>query len=45
MHVMAAWQLLGRYRADVLRGARLAVVFNMGGAAVTNYGSVLERIQ
>jgi acetyl-CoA C-acetyltransferase len=45
MHVMAAWQLLGRYRADVLPDARLAAVFNMGGAGVANYGSVLERVE
>ena len=45
MHVMAAWQLLGRYRADVLSDARLAAVFNMGGAGVANYGSVLERVE
>ncbi len=44
MHVMAAWQLLGRYRADVLSNARLAAVFNMGGAGVANYGTVLERL-
>lgn len=44
MHVMAAWQLLGRYRADVLPDARLAAVFNMGGAGVANYGTVLERV-
>ena len=44
MHVMAARMLLGRYRADVLPDARLAAVFDMGGAAVTNYGSILERV-
>ena len=44
MHVMAAWQLLGRYRSDVLPNARLAAIFNMGGAGVANYGTVLERV-
>lgn len=43
MHVLAAWQLLGRWRsADVGRG-RLAAVFNMGGAGVANFASLLER--
>jgi len=45
MHVMAARLLLGRYRGDALPNARLAGVFNMGGAAVANYGSILERVQ
>lgn len=45
MHVMAAWQLLGTWRSAPLPRARLAAVLNMGGAAVSNYGSVLERIQ
>lgn len=44
MHVMAAWQLLGRWRSAPLPRARLAAVLNMGGAGVANYGSVLERV-
>jgi acetyl-CoA C-acetyltransferase len=44
MHVLAAWQLLGRWRSVELPRSRLAAVFNMGGAGVANYGSVLERL-
>lgn len=44
MHVMAAWQLLGRWRSAPLPRARLAAVLNMGGAGVSNHGSVLERV-
>ena len=44
MHVMAAWQLLGRWRSAPLPRARLAAILNMGGAGVSNYGSVLERV-
>ncbi len=44
MHVMAAWQLLGRWRSAPLPRARLAGILNMGGAGVANYGSVLERV-
>ncbi len=43
MHVMAAMQLMGEAGEMQLPGARLAGVFNMGGAAVANYVSVLER--
>jgi hypothetical protein len=44
MHVMAAWQLLGRWRSAPLPNARLAAVLNMGGAGVVTCGSVLERM-
>jgi len=44
MHVMAAWQLLGRWRSAPLPNARLAAVLNMGGAGVVTCGSVLERL-
>jgi acetyl-CoA C-acetyltransferase len=43
MHVMAAMQLMGDAGEMQLDGARLAGVFNMGGAAVANYVSILER--
>jgi acetyl-CoA C-acetyltransferase len=43
MHVMAARQLLGRPNGVALRAPTLGAVFNMGGAAVANYVSVLER--
>jgi acetyl-CoA C-acetyltransferase len=43
MHVMAAMQLTGEAGDMQLPKAELAGVFNMGGAAVTNYVSILER--
>lgn len=43
MHVMAAMQLMGEAGDMQIAGAKLAGVFNMGGAAVTNYVSILER--
>ena len=42
-HVMAAMQLMGDAGEMQLDGAKLAGVFNMGGAAVANYVSILER--
>ncbi len=45
MHVMAAMQLAGEAPAGMqAKKAELAGVFTMGGAAVTNYFSLLERI-
>ncbi|CAN5362365.1 acetyl-CoA acetyltransferase [soil metagenome] len=45
MHAMSAMQLCGELPAAMLvKDATLAGVFNMGGAAVANYVSVLERI-
>jgi acetyl-CoA C-acetyltransferase len=44
MHVMAAMQLTGDALDMQIPGASLAGVFNMGGAAVTNYVSILERV-
>jgi len=41
-HVMAAMQLSGTAQDMQLPGARVGAVFNMGGAAVANYLSVLE---
>jgi len=43
MHVLAAMQLCGQAGAMQLLRADLAGVFNMGGAAVANYVSILER--
>ncbi|CAL8480832.1 acetyl-CoA acetyltransferase [Caballeronia sp. S22] len=43
MHVMAAMQLAGEAGEMQIPNANLAGVFNMGGAAVTNYLSILER--
>lgn len=42
-HVLAAMQLVGEAGDMQLAGARLAGVFNMGGVAVANYASILER--
>jgi len=43
MHIMAALQLTGEAGEMQIPNARLAGVFNMGGAAVANYVSLLER--
>lgn len=43
MHVMAAMQLAGEAGDMQLPKADIAGVFNMGGAAVANYVSILER--
>ncbi len=43
MHVLAAMQLTGQAGAMQLPKAELAGIFNMGGAAVANYVSILER--
>lgn len=45
MHVMAAMQLAGEAGDIQLPKAELAGVFNMGGAAVANYVSILERVK
>ena len=44
MHVMAAMQLSGEAEGMQIKNAKKGGVFNMGGAAVANYVSVLERI-
>ncbi|MGQ3283763.1 acetyl-CoA acetyltransferase [Bosea sp. (in: a-proteobacteria)] len=46
MHVLSAMQLVGEAPEGMqLRDARLGGIFNMGGSAVANYVSVLERIK
>jgi len=45
MHVMAAMQLMGDAGGMQIPDANLAGVFNMGGAAVANYVSILERVK
>ncbi len=45
MHALSAMQLMGEAGDMQVPGARLAGVFNMGGAAVANYVSVLERVR
>lgn len=44
MHVMAAMQLMGEAGGMQIPDAELAGVFNMGGAAVASYASILERV-
>ena len=45
MHVMAAMQLAGEAGDMAVPDARVAGVFNMGGVAVANYCSILERVK
>lgn len=45
MHVLAAMQLAGSAGDIQVKGAQLGGLFNMGGAAVANYVSILERIK
>lgn len=43
MHALCAMQLCGEAGGMQVKDAKLAGVFNMGGAAVANYVSILER--
>jgi acetyl-CoA C-acetyltransferase len=45
MHALAAMQLTGTANAMQIKDASLAGIFNMGGAAVANYVSILERLR
>jgi acetyl-CoA C-acetyltransferase len=45
MHAVAAMQLTGDAGDMQVRDARLGGIFNMGGTAVANYVSILERIR
>ena len=45
MHVVASMQLRGEAGGMQVEGARLAGTFNMGGAAVANYVSILEPLR
>jgi acetyl-CoA C-acetyltransferase len=45
MHALTAMQLMGTAGGMQIPGAALAGVFNMGGAAVANYVSILERVR
>ena len=44
-HVMSAMQLTGEADDMQVKDANLAGIFNMGGASVANYVSILERIR
>ena len=43
MHIMASMQLMSEASGMQIPDAKLAGVFNMGGAAVANFCSILER--
>ena len=45
MHALQAMQLTGTAGGIQVKDATLAAVFNMGGAAVANYVSILERLR
>jgi acetyl-CoA C-acetyltransferase len=45
MHVLVAMQLTGTAGDLQVKNARLGGIFNMGGTAVANYVSILERIK
>jgi acetyl-CoA C-acetyltransferase len=45
MHALSAMQLTGQAGDMQVKDAALAGIFNMGGAAVANYVSILERIK
>lgn len=45
MHALTAMQLLGTAGDIQVKDAELGGIFNMGGAAVANYVSILERIK
>jgi acetyl-CoA C-acetyltransferase len=45
MHALAAMQLSGTAGDMQVKNARLGGIFNMGGTAVANYVSILERLR
>lgn len=45
MHALCSMQLAGEAGGIQVKDATLAGIFNMGGAAVANYVSILERIR
>jgi acetyl-CoA C-acetyltransferase len=45
MHALASMQLTGTAEQMQIKDATLAGTFNMGGAAVANYVSILERLR
>jgi acetyl-CoA C-acetyltransferase len=45
MHALAAMQLSGTAGDMQIKNARLGGIFNMGGTAVANYVSILERLR
>jgi len=45
MHAITAMQLAGEAGGFQVKDAKLGGIFNMGGAAVANYVSILERVR
>ena len=45
MHALASMQLTGAAGDMQIKDARLGGIFNMGGTAVANYVSILERLR
>jgi acetyl-CoA C-acetyltransferase len=45
MHAITAMQLRGDAGDMQIKNARLGGIFNMGGVAVANYVSILERLR
>jgi acetyl-CoA C-acetyltransferase len=45
MHIMSSMQLMGEAGDMQLPAPKLAGIFNMGGAAVANYVSILEPLR
>lgn len=45
MHVLTSMQLVGEAGGIQVKGAELGGIFNMGGAAVANYVSVMQRLK
>jgi acetyl-CoA C-acetyltransferase len=45
MHALAAMQLTGAAGGMQVKDAKIGGIFNMGGAAVANYVSILERLR
>jgi acetyl-CoA C-acetyltransferase len=45
MHVLSSMQLMGEAADMQIPNAKLAGIFNMGGAAVSHYVSILERLR
>jgi acetyl-CoA C-acetyltransferase len=45
MHAITAMQLTGAAGEMQIKNARIGGIFNMGGAAVANYVSILERLR
>jgi acetyl-CoA C-acetyltransferase len=45
MHALTAMQLMGQAGDMQIKNAKLGGIFNMGGTAVANYVSILERLR